>query len=371
MPRRQSVAELRLNDISTCLTVTGNTLQLLADTAKISGLEAILITTQALVKLAERIKQNRNACADLMEQSHQLLNAIVAVYIKSDTGAELPPSVLNHIAKFIQTLHKVHTYVETQQGGNRFATFFRQGELGVLLKNCKAELQQGLDFFQVTNIMTQVKEMQEQAQDSHLEVLNIVETLANSDSTSTISHVYSNSYASSNSISMLPAEPKIFHGRDVELTHILTLFAQGTPRIAILGAGGMGKTSLSRAVLHHSDISTKYGANRFFIACDGSTNKVELAGVIGAHLGLKAGKDLTQGVLQKLTSAPPTLLVLDNLETLHQEKYSRAKLGLIRSPLRKLGKVRLIPQIVLSYPKGGELPTFLNTLSSQIQLNQS
>ncbi|KAJ7742807.1 P-loop containing nucleoside triphosphate hydrolase protein [Mycena metata] len=135
--------------------------------------------------------------------------------------------------------------------------------------------------------------------------------------------VYSSSYASSNSISMLPAEPKIFHGRDAEVTHILQLFRQESPRIAILGAGGMGKTSLSKAVLHHHEIATKYHANRFFIACDGSINKVELASVIGAHLGLKPGKDLTKAVLRNLASAPPTLLILDNIETLWDPVESR------------------------------------------------
>jgi Cdc6-like AAA superfamily ATPase len=58
-------------------------------------------------------------------------------------------------------------------------------------------------------------------------------------------------YSSSNSISMLPSEPEIFHGRDSELSHILELFSQGPPKIAILGAGGMGKTSLARAVIHN------------------------------------------------------------------------------------------------------------------------
>jgi ABC-type phosphate/phosphonate transport system ATPase subunit len=57
---------------------------------------------------------------------------------------------------------------------------------------------------------------------------------------------------------MLPAEPKIFHGRESEVSNILDLFGQGTPRVAILGAGGMGKTSLARVIVHHADIAARY-----------------------------------------------------------------------------------------------------------------
>ncbi|KAJ7021960.1 hypothetical protein C8F04DRAFT_1049371 [Mycena alexandri] len=342
MPRQLTITDIRLKNVSKCLNLTRSSLQLLADTLKISGLEAILNTTQSLLELVESIKQNKNDCNELMEQAHQVLNAIIGIYIKSDTGAELTPSVLSHIANFTHTLHKIHTFVEAQQSGNKVKTFFRQGEMGALLKDCRAELQQGLDFFQITNIITEVKEMQENVQARHQEVLNIIETLSSSDSASSISQVYSNSYASSTSISMLPAEPKIFHGRENELTDILKLFSEASPRIAILGAGGMGKTSLSRAVLHHSKITAKYNTNRFFIACDGSTNKVELVNIIGAHLGIKPGKDLTQAVLRHLSSAPPTLLVLDNLETLWDPAESRKEIEEFLSLLTDITSLALM-----------------------------
>ncbi|KAJ7830480.1 P-loop containing nucleoside triphosphate hydrolase protein, partial [Mycena leptocephala] len=121
----------------------------------------------------------------------------------------------------------------------------------------------------------------------------------------------------------LPSEPKIFYGRESELADTLRLFHGGAPRIAILGSGGMGKTSLSRAILHHTEITARYEQHRFFVACGSAANKVELAALIGAHLGLKPGKDLARPVVQYFSSHPPSLLILDNLETVWEPAESR------------------------------------------------
>jgi hypothetical protein len=37
-----------------------------------------------------------------MEQTHELLNAIVILHVKSDTSGALPPTVLNQIGKFTE-----------------------------------------------------------------------------------------------------------------------------------------------------------------------------------------------------------------------------------------------------------------------------
>ncbi|KAJ7715543.1 hypothetical protein B0H16DRAFT_1434875 [Mycena metata] len=350
MPRQQTIMEVRLEKISKCVTITVDTLDILVTTLKIPGLEAMVNTIQSLLKLVQTIKQDKNECAELMEQTHNILNAIIGVYVKSDTGIELPPSTLHEIANFTQTLHKIHTFIEAQQSGSKVKKFFRQGELNGLLKDCKTGLQEGIKFFQIksSDIMSTAREMEEQAQIRHQEMLNAIETISSSDSASSISRMYSGSYASSNSISMLPAEPKIFHGRESELAYILKHFEQSTPRIAILGAGGMGKTSLAQAVLHHEEIVIKYQGNQFFVVCDTAASKVELAGLIGDHLGMKSGKDLTQAVLFHLSEGPPTLLILDNLETVWEPAESRKEVEEFLSLLTDITSLALMVCILIS-----------------------
>ncbi|KAJ7877915.1 hypothetical protein B0H14DRAFT_3130084 [Mycena olivaceomarginata] len=268
-----SITQNRLDNVVIGLTMTTNTLRIIADSIQTPFLGALINTTQAVLKNIQ-----------LLEKIHKLLNAIMIVHIKSDAGGEMPIEVLDHLGKFteywscslqihytltteIRILHKIYTFVEAQQKGNRVKSFFRQGEVSTLLKDCQAGLQQSFNFFQIeeTRALLDIAEMKKDAQKRHQEVLDMIEKLSEataSERASTISRHDSWSSSSSNSISMLPSEPKIFHGRESELLDILHLFNTGIPRIAILGAGGMGKTSLARAVLHHPDITARYVQNR-------------------------------------------------------------------------------------------------------------
>ncbi|KAJ7799887.1 hypothetical protein B0H14DRAFT_3156281 [Mycena olivaceomarginata] len=319
--------KIAASDITACFSVTLKTLEVLAVNLNTPFLEVISATIQSLLENIGAVKQNKNECSLLMEQAYSLLDAIVFAHMKLDTGGELPVNILHHIGRFGETLHKIHTFVEAQQSNSKIRRFFRQGEMNILLRDCKTGLQQGLDFFQIksVNVMKDIAELHEESRKRYQEVLNMVETLSDtsSDQASTIGGVYSRSQNSSSSISMLPPEPKIFHGRDSELSEILKLFHQTTPRIAILGAGGMGKTSLAQAAVHHPEIVARYHHFRFFVACDSASTKSELVALIGAHLQLKPGKDLTQMVVNHFFGSPPTLLILDNFETLWEPLETR------------------------------------------------
>ncbi|KAJ7926722.1 P-loop containing nucleoside triphosphate hydrolase protein, partial [Mycena leptocephala] len=139
----------------------------------------------------------------------------------------------------------------------------------------------------------------------------------------------------------LPSRPKIFHGRKFEMETILTTLAKESPKIAILGGGGMGKTGLARAVLHHPDITTKF-EHRFFVSAESATTSIELAALLGLHLKLKPGKDLTKSVVQYFSEQPPCLLILDNLETPWEPMHSRPSVEEFLSLLTDVPHLALI-----------------------------
>ncbi|KAJ7133978.1 hypothetical protein C8R43DRAFT_1205507 [Mycena crocata] len=245
----------------------------------------------------------------------------------SSTARSLLNSV--EVNRFNKTLHKVHTFVEAQKGASKIRQFLRQGEMSALLKDCKANLPETWEILKIAALSD-----------------------TNSDRNSSMTTIYSTkSYSSSNSISMLPSEPKIFYGRESELSDILRLFEQGTPRVAILGTGGIGKTTLARAVLHHPQMTMHYAHHRFFVDCNSSSTRVELAAQIGSHLGLRPGKDLTRPVVHYFSTNPASVLILDNLETLWEPMESRRDTEEFLSLLTEVRHLALIITM-----RGAEIP---------------
>ncbi|KAJ7155624.1 P-loop containing nucleoside triphosphate hydrolase protein, partial [Mycena filopes] len=157
------------------------------------------------------------------------------------------------------------------------------------------------------------------------------------------------------SISMLPPEPKIFYGRDTELDNVLAMFRQPeSPRVAIIGAGGIGKTALSQVVLHHTEIADRFQHHRYFVACDSAGTAVELAALVGTHLGLKPGKDLTRAVVSYFSKSPPCVLVLDNFESVWEPTQARRAVEEFLSLLADIAHLALMVTM-----RGAERPAKL------------
>ncbi|KAJ7481592.1 hypothetical protein FB451DRAFT_1236511 [Mycena latifolia] len=338
MPVHRNVADVRLTNIKACLTPAVALLNELHDVFSTPFILAITNSTLALIAAVQGVKRNKEECIRLMENIHGLLYAIVNLHIRSQTTGSLPPAVLHHLGELAETLHRIQAFVESSQEGNMIKHFFRQGEMNALLENCRAGLHQAEEIEAGVTIFDSIAEMEEKTQAMQKELLELISGLSDGTMSDRASSLF---LSSSNSFSMLPAKPKIFHGRDSELSEIVNALNQGSPRIAILGAGGMGKTSLARAVLHHPETTAKY-EQCVFVPCDSATTSLEVAAQIGMHIALKPGKDLTKPVVQYFSRKGPCLLILDNLETSWEPKESRSAVEELLSLLTDIPRLALL-----------------------------
>ncbi|KAJ6572399.1 hypothetical protein DFH09DRAFT_1152872 [Mycena vulgaris] len=353
MPLQSSVTEIRLNSIIACLQQAVGMLNMLKDPFGTPFIPAISSTTLSLITEVQNARRNKVECIQLLESVHGLLYAIINVHIQSGTTGILPPVMLKHIGRFTETIHKIHTFVEAQRDGSKIKNFFRQSEMTALLKDCQRGVQAAQEVFKIETAVgnfSSVREIEKKTQEVQNELLELIANSSDWETSDNASSMYDMFNNSSRSFSMLPAKPKIFYGRETELETLLQNLAQDSPRVAILGAGG--KANLARAALHHPDITTKY-AQRFFVPCDSATTRIDIAAVVGSHLGLEPGKDLTKSVVQHFSNGPLCLLVLDNLETAWEPIESRGGVEDFLSLLTDLPHLALL---VITM-RGAEWPT--------------
>ncbi|KAJ6566661.1 hypothetical protein B0H19DRAFT_1352303 [Mycena capillaripes] len=205
----------------------------------------------------------------------------------------------------LSILQKIDGALRSHQDLGKLRRFFKHKELTTQL-----------EIYEIQNFvgtLLAVASIELDTQQRHKELLSLLHTDLSQESLSgSMEGSYRNS--STSLISLLPANPQIFHGRVQELEEVVGALMVSPARVAILGPGGIGKTTLAKAVLHSRDIVSKYG-HRYFVTCESAHTDYQLINTIGSHLGLEPSRQLSREIIQYFSQCGPTILVLDNMDT--------------------------------------------------------
>ena len=156
-----------------------------------------------------------------------------------------------------------------------------------------------------------------------------------------------NTYSSTPGESPPPPLRECF-GRD-DLIEDIARDAEQLKPTALVGFGGMGKTVIALAILHHERILGKFSDQRRFIRCDEFTTSLEdflgrLSAVIGTGLGAVTSFAPIRKFIQERRR--PIILVLDNAETILDSRAPDA--SKIRQVVKELSQFPNLCLIVTS-----------------------
>ncbi|KAF8558473.1 hypothetical protein OG21DRAFT_1481455 [Imleria badia] len=150
---------------------------------------------------------------------------------------------------------------------------------------------------------------------------------------------------------VLPPAPSTFYGREKVVDEVVQNITREEPaHVAIRGTAGIGKTSVSLAVLHRDEVVSLHGDHRWFISCEAASVPQGLISTIAIALN-QTGDNLYGKILKFLKEQPRTLLILDNFETPWEPASGRRETEDILASLTSINSLNLIVTL-----RGSERP---------------
>ncbi|KAH7917694.1 hypothetical protein BV22DRAFT_1135200, partial [Leucogyrophana mollusca] len=132
-----------------------------------------------------------------------------------------------------------------------------------------------------------------------------------------------------------PPRPSMLFGRDDLVRDVVE--SLNTQHVVLVGPGGIGKSSIAKAILNEDAIVARFKDRRFFVRFDDiNASQVTHGAFIGRIAGALGLRSSLLSSIKASMAASPTFLVLDNAETF-QDAASDADSYRIAEAIDELG----------------------------------
>ncbi|KAI0039001.1 hypothetical protein FA95DRAFT_1684441, partial [Auriscalpium vulgare] len=259
----------------------------------IKGVAGVLLR---IIVISDTLSANHDQWKEVNDNVKQLVTILAeALQFTRDHVWIIPPDLQNILRLWLQELESIANILDQYQYQltsvwRRFSLLLTQKQVTFKFRYCNETLKMLSKSYQFSLAST---------------------IQATKEENPTINRTYTN----------LPARPSVFYGRDSYMVTILAMIENKNKlpiRAGILGPGGIGKTTLALAILHHPIVEQTFNERVYFVSCEGCLSISMLVKDLAQALGIRNDLDrnaIEKNVLSCLGSSP-NLLCFDNFETL-------------------------------------------------------
>ncbi|KAK6977185.1 NB-ARC domain-containing protein [Favolaschia claudopus] len=325
--------------------VAANVLRQVAAATDMPVFDTICTLVAAIVRSYRyATKFQRARCSQIMEIIHQLLYFLTNLAISSE-DIQSPKAIQDifQFAMYVIPLSSSPNFHRSNRTLGTIKQLFKESELVAQLKRCETELTTVLNQFktmQGASLTATVQEFDTEIDKYHQELLEILSSQSMTDNRSSVT-----------SLSLSPASPQIFFGRDTELKGLVESLCNLPACVVVLGPGGIGKTALALAALHDSLVIDNYQVQNF-ISCDSAYTSDLLLERTASSLGLRMSRGIQGMIVRHLSAGPSCLMIWDNFESPWEPIENRKKVE------EFLALIAEIPHVsILLTMRGAERPS--------------
>ncbi|KAG9036458.1 hypothetical protein FRB95_008756 [Tulasnella sp. JGI-2019a] len=311
-----------------------------------------------VITIAQTVKGNRKALEILQNRVHAIMLVVIMPWTER-TEDDVPMELRRNLERLSANLLKIVEEMQNLQratGTRRFSAFFKSvlmsDNYAKIITDCTNSLDWAMQVFQVEqHIDTAVRTSQvsDAIQVVHEDVQGMKTTMEK-----IADEIQSPRPSPPLYLSVVPPpKPAIFHGRNDVVRDIVQRILFNPPtRFALLGPGGLGKTSVALAVAENEEVVHHFGSRRYFVRCDEATSLAVFIELVARAIATdKPSNNRLQDIMASLRrDTRPYFLILDNFETPWDIPGCQSDL------LDALCTISTVPHLVLLVTMRGVLP---------------